>query len=155
MNAHLTCESVGIRKGQQRKSRKKNVRSDINIQRGAVTSTIEAIYAIKFYLNNTLNINAFSIGSLYLSLVPIFCLLHFINSTIPNSTPPLRPFSISNNNQPHGIIYAKMSANSICTMFHIPSEALTNYRIVSLRRVRVASLHIFASLLRVCCEAQL
>lgn len=56
------------------------------------------------------------------------------------------------NNQLRGIIYAKMSANSICTMFHIPSEALTNYRIVSQHRGRVASIHIFESLLSLLCS---
>lgn len=30
--------------------------------------------------------------------------------------------------QLNGIIYVKMSANSMCATFHIPSEALTNYR---------------------------
>lgn len=35
------------------------------------------------------------------------------------------------NNQPCRIIYAKMSANWICTTLYIPCEALTNYRIAS------------------------
>lgn len=35
------------------------------------------------------------------------------------------------NQQLRRIIYAKMSANSICTMLYIPCEALTNYRSVA------------------------
>lgn len=63
--------------------------------------------------------NALEIVSLALALFCVFTLAGFFTSIFHA------------NNQLCRIIYAKMSANSICTMLDIPCEALTNYRIVA------------------------